>query len=125
MSPYQVELDAIADLRVAVLLADAMSLALLPRLHGAAPAPARPEGGAGRTGYVLNQIDQRRQLCRDVLALSEDVLGDQLFGTVHRDEAVAEAVACQLAVLDYAPDSIASHDMIAVARRLDGSLRTV
>jgi len=41
---------------------------------------------------------------------------------VHRDDAVAEAVACQLTVLDYAPDSIASRDIAALAERMHESL---
>jgi cellulose synthase operon protein YhjQ len=115
------ELDAVADLHLLVLLADAMSLALLPKLQqgdyllGA-------DDRMPRLGYVLNQVDPRRQLCRDVLALSRDVLGDALYGIVHQDEGVAEAAACQLTVLDYAPDSVASQDILAIAGRIHGTL---
>ena len=124
-SAFNVELDPLADLHVIVLLADAMSLALLPKLQ---QGDYLLTGGAERrpqTGYVLNQVDPRRQLCRDVLALSRDVLGDTLYGMVHQDEAVAEAAACQMTVLDYAPDSIAGHDITAVAQRVHGSLAPV
>jgi cellulose synthase operon protein YhjQ len=115
------ELDAIADLHLLMLLADAMSLALLPKLQqgdyllGA-------DDRMPRLGYVLNQVEPRWQLCRDVLALSRDVLGDALYGIVHRDEGVAEAAACQLTVLDYAPDSVASQDITAIARRIHAAL---
>jgi len=121
-SPYNFELDPIADLHVAVLLADAMSLALLPKLQNGEY--LLDTGGARFTqiGYVLNQVDSRRQLCRDVLTLAQDVLGQDLYGAVHRDEAVAEAVACQLTVLDYAPDSVAAQDIAAVAQRLHHTL---
>lgn len=78
--------------------------------------------GPSRMGYVFNQIEPRRRLCRDVLALAHEVLGETLFGTVHHDEAVAEAVACQMTVLDYAPDSVAAHDMAVVANRVHDSL---
>jgi cellulose synthase operon protein YhjQ len=115
------EIHELADLYLIALLPDAMSLALLPRLqHG-----EYLSGTGGRrppVGYVLNQIDPRRQLCRDVLALSRDVLGDAVYGIVHQDEGVAEAAACQLTVLDYAPDSVASQDLMALARRIHGSL---
>lgn len=115
------ELDAIADLHLLVLLADAMSLALLPKLqHGEYLLGA--DDRMPRLGYVLNQVDPRRQLCRDVLALSRDVLGDALYGIVHQDEAVAEAAACQLTVLDYAPDSVACQDIVAIARRVHATL---
>jgi cellulose synthase operon protein YhjQ len=124
-SAFQVELDPLADLHVVVLLADAMSLAVLPKLqHGDYLLTAGAER-TPRVGYVLNQVDPRRQLCRDVLALSRDVLGDTLYGMVHQDEAVAEAAACQLTVLDYAPDSIASQDITAVAQRVHAGLAPV
>jgi cellulose synthase operon protein YhjQ len=120
-SVFNVEIDALADLHLLVLLADAMSLALLPKLqHG-----DFVFAGGDRVpalGYVLNQVDPRRQLCRDVLALSRDVLGEALYGMVHQDEGVAEAAACQLTVLDYAPDSVAAQDVMVIARRVQGSL---
>lgn len=124
-SAFNVELDPLADLHLIVLLADAMSLAVLPKLQQGdylltAAGERRPQ-----VGYVLNQVDPRRQLCRDVLALSRDVLDDTLYGMVHQDEAVAEAAACQLTVLDYAADSVASHDITAVAQRVHGSLAPV
>lgn len=120
-SPVNVEIDPLADLHLLVLLADAMSLALLPKLqHGdylLASGDRTPP-----LGYILNQVDPRRQLCRDVLALSRDVLGEALYGTVHQDEAVAEAAACQLTVLDYASDSVASQDVTAIASRVHATL---
>lgn len=120
-SVVNLEIDPVADLHLLVLLADAMSLALLPKLqHGDYLLGA--DDRMPRLGYVLNQVDPRRQLCRDVLALSRDVLGDSLYGIVHQDEGVAEAAACQMTVLDYAPDSIASQDIMAIARRIHGTL---
>ena len=120
-SPFNVALDPLADLHLLVLLADAMSLALLPRLqqgdHLFGSGDRLPQ-----LGYVLNQVDPRKQLCRDVLALSRDIFGDALYGMIHQDEAVAEAAACQLTVLDYAPDSVASQDMMAVAQRVHAGL---
>ncbi len=120
-SAFNAEVDPLADLHLVVLLADAMSLALLPRLQQGDYLLTSGDL-APPVGYVLNQVDPRRQLCRDVLALSRDVLGDALYGMVHHDEAVAEAAACQLTVLDYAPDSVASQDIAAIARRVHGSL---
>lgn len=124
-SGFNVELDPLADLHVLTLLADAMSLAVLPKLQQGGYLLTAAAEPAPQIGYVLNQVDPRRQLCCDVLALSRDVLGEALFGMVHQDEAVAEAAACQLTVLDYAPDSVASHDITAVAQRVHGSLAPV
>ena len=50
------------------------------------------------------------------------VLGDDLLGMVHQDEGVAEAAACQLTVLDYAPESAAANDITAIAQRIHASL---
>ncbi|MGH7095512.1 MAG: cellulose synthase operon protein YhjQ/BcsQ, partial [Stellaceae bacterium] len=121
-SVYDAEIDALADLRVAVLLADAVSLALLPRLQRGDFSGERPSRRQSPTGFVINQVEPRRRLCRDVMALAQDVLGEALFGAVHQDEAVAEAVACQLTVLDYAPESVAAHDMAAIANRVHDTL---
>ena len=49
-------------------------------------------------------------------------VGDLLYGIVHQDEGVAEAAACQLTVLDYAPESVASQDIMTIARRVHGVL---
>jgi cellulose synthase operon protein YhjQ len=124
-SACNVELDPLADLHVIVLLADAMSLAALPKLQQGDYLLAAGTDTMPPIGYVLNQVDPRRQLCRDVLALSRDVLGDTLYGMIHQDEAVAEAAACQLTVLDYAPDSVASRDITAVAQRIHGRLASL
>ena len=121
-SVYEAEIDALADLHVAVLLADAMSLALLPRMQRGDFRGESPSRKSSTVGYVINQVEPRRRLCRDVLALAHEVLGEALFGTVHQDEAVAEAVACQLTVFDYAPESVAAHDLAAVANRVHDSL---
>src|SRR5260370_2138075 len=101
-SAFNVELDPLADLHVIILLADAMSLAVLPKLqHGdyllTAAGERRPQ-----VGYVLNQVDPRGQLRRDGLALSRDVLDEALYGMVHPDDGGAEAAARHLTVLYYA-----------------------
>lgn len=121
-SVYDAEIGALADLHVAVLLPDAVSLALLPRLQRGDFACGAQSRRSSPTGFVLNQIEPRRRLCRDVLNVAQEVLGEALFGTVHQDEAVAEAVACRLTVLDYAPESVAAHDMAAVANRVHDTL---
>ncbi len=121
-SAFNVELDPLANRHIMVLRADAMSLAVLPKLLHGDYLLGITADRAPQIGYVINQVDLRRQLCRDVLALSRDVLGEALYGVVHQDEAVAEAAACQLTVLDYAPDSVASYDIRAIAQRLHDSL---
>jgi len=121
-SAFNNEVDSYADLHVIPLLADAMSLAVLPKLQRGEYLLGVNAQRPPLVGYVLNQVDSRRQLCRDVLALSRDVLGDDLFGMVHQDEGVAEAAACQLTVLDYAPESAAANDITAIAQRIHTAL---
>jgi len=121
-SAFNSEIDSYADMHVIPLLADAMSLAVLPRLQRGEYLLGTGAQQMPRVGYVLNQVDPRRQLCRDVLALSRDVLADDLFGMVHQDEGVAEAAACQLTVLDYAAESAAANDITAIAQRIHASL---
>jgi len=59
-SPYNVEVDPVTDLQMVVLLADAVSLALVPKLQSG---DYLIDGAAERlaqTGYVLNQIELQR-----------------------------------------------------------------
>lgn len=92
-SVYESETGALADLDVVELLADARSLALPPRLRRGDFVSENPSRKPSQTGYVFNPIEPRRRLCRDVLALAHEVLGETLFDTVHQDEAAAaEAV---------------------------------
>jgi len=122
-SCYDAALEPVAGFHIVALLADAMSLAILPRLQVGIARGGSRNVASSQIGYVLNQVDQRRQLNRDVLALTRDVLGERLYGTIHHDEAVPEAVACQLPVLDYAPDCVASQDLAELARRIDRNLK--
>lgn len=106
-----------ASLVLAVLLADAASTALLPDIE---------DGrflGRGTLGslvgpklmVVLNQVDRGSRLS---LAAAEGVaahLGPRLAGAVCRDEAMAEALACQLPVGAHAPSSRAARDIAELA----------
>lgn len=62
--------------------------------------------------YVLNQMDAAKQLSRDVYEMLRSTLGSRLIpGTIHRDEAVCEALACQMPMSYYSEHSSAAHDM--------------
>lgn len=110
-------LDDMADLHIAVLLADATSLALLPQIERGAffhTSAARGEN----CWYILNQVDQRRRLNRDVTAFVENKVGDRLIGTIREDEAFAESIACQHSVVDHAPLSAGTQDVFATAEKI-------
>lgn len=118
-------LDAVADLEdlhIAVLLSDATSIALLPKLESG----EFFIGTGRRTGapvhYLLNQVDIRRRLSRDVLTVMRARLRERLIGAIYRDESVPEAIASQQLVADFAPQSRASQDFAEIAQRVNGLL---
>ena len=120
-SPALAALDDLADLRIALLLADASSLALMPRVE---------EGTFFRVDdthtspiyFIVNQIDPRKRLNRDVLQFISERAGPDVLGSIRQDEAVAEAIADQRIVVDHAPNSAASLDIHAIAKRLNDTL---
>jgi cellulose synthase operon protein YhjQ len=93
-----------ADLVLVVLHADAVSYATLP----ACEELLGQRGLPGVVGYLINAMDSRRPLSGDIQASMENMLGDEMLGfTIPDDEALREAVANQLSLLEHAPDSYA------------------
>ena len=60
-----------------VVLADAASYAAIPQMERLIDTYAAPRPEFGGEGYVVNQIDQSRQLTKDVLKVLRQMLGDQ------------------------------------------------
>jgi len=122
-SVYLDAMARIADLHIAVLLSDATSISVLPRIESGEF--FRHSGGLGngsKVRYVLNQVDIRRRLNRDVLTVLRSKLRERLIGVVYRDEALPEAIACQKLVAEFAPESKATYDIAQIARQIDGLL---
>lgn len=115
-------LEEIAALRVSVMLADGSSLALLPRIENGLFF-TMPEEKSGPIRYIVNQVDKRRRLNRDVTDFVRSRVGDRLLGTVREDEAVAEAIADQCSVLEHAPHAAAADDIQSIARRIDEEVK--
>jgi len=113
-SPALDAVSALADLRLSVLLADSASVSLLPGLeNGFYPS------GVARGSYhrlVLNQVDIRRRLNREITEFLQGQYRDTLLATLHRDEAVPEAAARQVSVFEYAESSRALRDMRILCR---------
>lgn len=66
--------------------------------------------------FLLNQVDTTRRLGRDVLTIMRSKLQQRLLRyTIHRDESVREATACNCSLAAYAPDSQAAHDIQGIA----------
>lgn len=113
----QERLGAIADLKLIVLLADAGSMALVPTyLEGLM---LRPMSEQSDTFGVLNQVDPRRRLSRDIASFIAAHAPDRFIGVVHYDEALAEAAARGEPVVGAAPGSVAAIDIDTIAARLD------
>lgn len=118
-SPALKALNAIADLRIAVLLADAASASLLPQIEQGLFYAPQGSRSSLPVMYVINQVDRRRRLSADTTEFMCAQLQASLLGLVHRDEALAEALASQLSIYAFDPGSAAAHDLDAIARRLE------
>jgi cellulose biosynthesis protein BcsQ len=79
---------------------------------------ARPE--ESRTVfYVLNKFDGSLALHRDIKASLERQLGDRLLPiTIRRSDAVSEALADGMTVIDYCPEAGVSEDFLRLAEWL-------
>lgn len=116
-------LDAILPLSpimIVVLHADGSSLSTLPQLQD----NSFFGGEAPRTFYIINQLDRRSRLNRDVSQFLEEQLGASLLGMVHRDEAAPEAGMEQQSIFQYAPSSAAAKDIENIARNISRMLPT-
>jgi cellulose synthase operon protein YhjQ len=111
----------LTDLLVTVLLADALSVSLITEIENGRTYDSAPDGRGpqpGSIGFVLNQIEPRTRLGGSIASAAARHLGPRLLGTVYRDENVAEAVAAQKPVAEYAPASKAAADMAVVAAEI-------
>ncbi|WP_114192934.1 cellulose biosynthesis protein BcsQ [Edaphovirga cremea] len=116
-SPALKAVQTIADLHVIVMLADTASLSLLPQMenHKFIGSPLNNKKGEY---YVVNQIDMRRTLNRDVTQFFEQRLNEKLLGTIHRDECVPEANASQRSIIDFSPVSAAAFDIELISKKV-------
>ncbi|WP_080426765.1 cellulose biosynthesis protein BcsQ [Burkholderia ubonensis] len=106
-----------------VVTADAASYAAIPQLQYLVDTYAAPRTDGVAEGCVVNQVDQTRQLSKDVLDVMRQVLDERLFpGAIHLDQCVGEALACNTTVIEYAPLSQACADLKACANWLLASI---
>lgn len=119
---FLASLEAVADIGLVVFLADAGSMALLPAYQqGRFLRPNLP--GEPRVFGVLNQVDPRRRLSREIKQFTDENLPERFLGTVHYDEAMSEALAYGSTVLERSSSPIgAAGDIMAIASRLTALL---
>lgn len=119
----QARLEGLADVNLIVLLADAGSMALVPGFRdGLLLQSAQP--GTPETLAILNQVDPRRRLSRDISEFIAQHHGGRFVGSVHYDEALAESAAHGKTAVEFAPESLAARDINEIAAQLDARLRS-
>lgn len=114
-SPALDAVSPLANLRLTLLLADSASVSLLPGLEDGFYPPGVAPGSEHR--LVLNQVDIRRRLNREITEFLRTRYRDSLLATLHRDEAVPEAGARQISVFEHAESSRAARDLGMLCRR--------
>lgn len=113
---------ACADLVLIVLLADAGSYATIMAMEAWLDeiAPERPDLASL---YLLNQVDQAAPLNHDIAEILRQRLGARLLPiSIHRDEAVGEALAFLQPVVFYDPGCQATDDFRRLAEYLLGPM---
>jgi cellulose synthase operon protein YhjQ len=113
-----------ADLILVPLMADGGSTATLPEVESGRFLGRGTLGAmlGARMRFVLNGVDQGSRLSAAVASALLRHLGPRLLGLVARDEAVAEALACEALLTDHAPHALAAYDLAEVLRAVDGIL---
>lgn len=124
-SAYMTQALTAANLALAVSLPDAGSYVTLPQLRSLFESYCLGRPGFLDYGFVINQVDQGRQLSRDVAAMLRASFGERIVGRIHQDQAISEALAFGQSVFQYAPQSEGARDVMACAKwvsdRLDAS----
>lgn len=119
----QERLDQIADVGLTVFLTDGGSIALLPNYRDGAFLRSPAPGEHPRYG-VLNQVDKRRRLSRDIADFITDRAGGRFLDLVRYDEAVAEAAASGLTAVEIEGEDVgAVADVKRLAARLEQLVR--
>lgn len=105
-----------ADLVIAILTPSPAFALDIAVLEAAGRRTATADSTVSDMFFLLNQLDTTRRLQRDVLVILRADLEQQLLPyVVHRDDAFPEAIAANVSLADYAPDSQAGHDLQGLA----------
>jgi cellulose synthase operon protein YhjQ len=108
---------------VVALLSDAASYATLPMMHGLLQRYCFGRSDFRDHAYLINQVDNARQLNADVAHVMRMQFGARALPLVHQDQAIPEALACNQFVGDYDPLCRATQDLAAMAQQLVGRLQ--
>lgn len=115
-SVYMTQALTAASLALAVTLPDAGSYVTLPQLQSLFRTYCLNRPDFLGYGIIVNQVDQGRQLNRDVITMLRASFGEHIVGRIHQDQAISEALAYGQDVFRYAPHSEGAQDIMACAR---------
>lgn len=107
---------AAADMALLVTLPDAASYSALPMMENLVASHAGDRAGFAGHLHLINQSDATRRLTADVAQVMRGQFGERFVGSVHRDQAVAEALAYDQNIFEYARDSQAAADLMEIAQ---------
>ncbi|MDY7538499.1 cellulose biosynthesis protein BcsQ [Undibacterium sp. RTI2.1] len=108
-----------ANIALIVLKPDAASYSTIPSIESLLHYYCGDREDFFGACYIINQMDVTKQLHRDVYQMLRKNLGDDLVPiSIHKDEAVSEALACQSPVAYYAKNCSATHDLHQIANWL-------
>ena len=121
-SPALAAISTVADISIVPLMADASSVSLFSVLENNELID-RPLNE--RLGYyiVLNHVDNRIRLTREVQDFAHGNVADRLLGVIHSDTSVIEAAAMQRSISDFNQNSSAAFDIEVIARKIAGLLK--
>lgn len=103
-----------AMLHLCVLTPTPAALSVLPRIEAGTPTVALT-----KTGFVLNQVDDRLRLSRHSSTFFRKLFGDMLIGTVRRDEAVNEALGMFEPIQRLGPASVVLADLAQLTTSIE------
>lgn len=105
-----------ANIALIVLKSDAASYSTIPSIESLLHYYCRDRKDFLGTCYIVNQMDVTKELHRDVYQMLRKNLGDYLVPvSIHKDEAVSEALACQSPVAFYAKNCSVTQDLHQIA----------
>lgn len=125
-SIYLQQVLHVANYALVVLKPDAASYSTIPSIESLIDYYCAERKSFLGYSYLLNQMDASKQLSRDVFGMLRANLGKRFIPvTIHRDEAVSEALACQTPVSYYSQHCSATHDMQELTAWLQTNFRLV
>ena len=122
-SVYMRQALTTASVVVIVTLPDAASYATLPMMEGLVQTYCTRRPDFSSYSYVINQVDNSRQLAKDVVQVMNANFGERVIGLIHQDPSVSEALAYDKSVLDYDDRCQATKDFVECTDRLAGLIQ--